>query len=482
MGLSIKLKFFNNRVLLVIFSVKKYRLYSTKIVKSSNLNKLVQFINNNSIGKKLNVYYNINNIISCDQILSTTYGVILKSKKKLFGIDLLIFKEIYFFFIKFISYKLKQGNFPSYEKIYYLNTKKILLFNYQIISQSINTLFKAIFETNFSHFKNNFRYYKSIYTILKNSFIYLSNKNLFFKGYINLSLNNFNSKILINSISEKLKDSIFLNILERVLSFDFSLIKIQNLNSIIKNIQYFIVSSILNSIFFYKFDIWIQKYNFYFQKNNKINDELINKFTYLRYMNHFIIGFSFSKLDCNLFYKNVKYFLLSKLELNFEILEIGKNKISFLNTDIIFKKRLKEQIKNKINYLPIQKETIVPFFKLEAPIKQIIKKLVEKGFAKTKKGKIGVPTRIGRYIHLDLCQIIQKYIKFTKQILNYYLVANNYKQLRSRILYILKYSLALTFASKLKLRTLNKVFKKFGPNLRVRNLNGKFIEFNINIL
>jgi len=61
--------------------------------------------------------------------------------------------------------------------------------------------------------------------------------------------------------------------------------------------------------------------------------------------------------------------------------------------------------------------------------------------------------------------------------LNYYSFASNYARLRARILFILKYSLALTLANKYKLGTLHKTFKKFGYDLRVE-VDKKILDFD----
>jgi hypothetical protein len=101
---------------------------------------------------------------------------------------------------------------------------------------------------------------------------------------------------------------------------------------------------------------------------------------------------------------------------------------------------------------------------LTAPVSLIVTKLKEAGFAK---GASGAPTRKGSFIHYDLATIIEKYLLVARGILNYYSGCSNYSVLRARVLYILKYSCFLTFASKLKLRTIKKVIKKFGYDLAV---------------
>jgi hypothetical protein len=101
---------------------------------------------------------------------------------------------------------------------------------------------------------------------------------------------------------------------------------------------------------------------------------------------------------------------------------------------------------------------------ITAPVTLIVEKLRVAGFAK---GADCRPTRKGDYIYYDLATIIEKYLLIARGILNYYSGCSNYAVLRARVLYILKYSCALTFAAKLRLRTLSKVFGKFGHDLAV---------------
>jgi len=60
-------------------------------------------------------------------------------------------------------------------------------------------------------------------------------------------------------------------------------------------------------------------------------------------------------------------------------------------------------------------------------------------------------------------------------ILQYYKLANNFGRVAARVHYILKYSCALTIASKMKLTTLKKVFNKYSKNLNIKDESGKII-------
>jgi hypothetical protein len=124
----------------------------------------------------------------------------------------------------------------------------------------------------------------------------------------------------------------------------------------------------------------------------------------------------------------------------------------------------------------------VPRPVLDAPIDEIVKKLMQRGYAKNKSipGKSNQtiwPTRNGRFINLTLDGIIDHYKMVERGILNYYSLANNYGKLAGIVHYLLKYSCVLTIASKMKLKTMKKVFRKYGKKLSVKKENGKIVSY-----
>jgi hypothetical protein len=133
--------------------------------------------------------------------------------------------------------------------------------------------------------------------------------------------------------------------------------------------------------------------------------------------------------------------------------------------------------KTVMRKMPIRRDKIgrlgriVPRPILDGPIDEIVKRLIERKYAT----KAGNPTRNARFINHQLPDIINHYREVECGILNYYSLANNYGNLASRVHFILKYSCVLTIASKMKLKTKKKVFKKYGKDLRILNEKGKII-------
>jgi hypothetical protein len=102
---------------------------------------------------------------------------------------------------------------------------------------------------------------------------------------------------------------------------------------------------------------------------------------------------------------------------------------------------------------------------INAPLSRVVNRLRDKGFVNNRLK----PTRNGKYINVDLWNIIDSHKSIERGILNYYKLANNYSNLAARVHYYLKYSCALTICSKMKLRTLRGTFRKYGKNLTIRD-------------
>jgi len=210
----------------------------------------------------------------------------------------------------------------------------------------------------------------------------------------------------------------------------------------------------------------------------KPNDEKFKRLRYIRYADDFILGVIGSKQDAKDILDKIKIFLKENLRLT---LSIEKTKIThattdnarFLGIDIHitpYEKNPLRTVKYKGGEPITVKGTTRP--QLLAPIKDIVRKLKLKGYI-SKKGK---PCRVGRLMHYTREMIVDHYLRIAHGLINYYSFVNNYARTRARLLYILKYSCALTLCSKLRLRTIHKTFTKFGYNLEIKNDKGKIIK------
>jgi archaellin len=200
------------------------------------------------------------------------------------------------------------------------------------------------------------------------------------------------------------------------------------------------------------------------------NDKNFSRLHYVRYADDFIMGVNGPKSQCVEIVEECKKFLFErlKLSLNLEKTKIThsqKQSASFLGYRIHKTKLSKNKIaKNSKGKMTRRVTNTV----LDAPIKPIVEKLILKSYARTN----GNPTRNGRFINYTLYEMIEHYKTVERGILQYYSLANNYGRVAARIHYILKYSCALTIASKMKLKTLKKVFNKYGKDISIKDQEG----------
>jgi retron-type reverse transcriptase len=357
----------------------------------------------------------------------------------------------------------------------------------KIVQEGMRFLLELIYELKFLEcsyaWKTNKNCHKALIDIqLKSKAV-----NWYVKGVINEYFSMIDHRILVSLIQQNVDDQAFIDLLFKYMRIDFeetfSDVKPMKIG-LTKN---GILSPILANIYMHFFDEWvindlkvrfdksetIQKYfkqNYnklrYQTVNNNLMPTIANDFNlkrlwYFRYADNIIIGVEGSKQDALTLKFEAQKCLDEKLKLTLNVTKTfithaEKEKTNFLGYRIYRTKEKSREVK------------IVSKCLLDAPINCIVMKLMNNGYIK----RNGLPTRNSRFVNLELHQIIDHYKTVERDIFNYYLLANNYKKLVSRVHYILKYSCVLTIASKMRLKTAKGVFRKYGKNLRVKNVNG----------
>lgn len=213
-----------------------------------------------------------------------------------------------------------------------------------------------------------------------------------------------------------------------------------------------------------------------FKKNVPSMDYMdpgFKRLQYVRYADDFIIGVIGSKADAMKLRTQVQDFLAKelKLELNIEktkVTHTGDKTFYFLGTNIrIVPPHSLRSPRSKRKDGTITKKAMRP--QLRLPLKRLCDKMKALGYLHARRGS---PTRVGWLTAFSPAQIIKHYNDVYRGYANYYSFVDD-KSLLNRIAYILKYSAALTLASKLRLRTKRKVFKRFGKNLTIHDENNK---------
>lgn len=360
----------------------------------------------------------------------------------------------------------------------------------KIVQEGMKILLNAIFEKDFRKSSHAFQTNKGCHTALNQIRLEFGKVNWFIEGDIDQQYPSINHSILIELLREKIQDEPFIDLIYKYLKIGYGEAATEKITPMKVGLaQGRLISPILFNIYMRPFDVWVEdtlipKYSI--SKRTKTNPEdtkmirTYGKFTrtaidknsvygrvfYVRYGDDFILGIKGSKKTCEIINTELKSFLAKRLQL---CLTIDKTKIThsikdkalFLGYQIccpsIAKMLVDYNAKGK--FMKNTTHTI-----LLAPVSRVLKRLKEKGFLNSK----NMPTRNGRYTNIDLWNIVENYLAIQKEILDYYAMANNYGRLAVRVHYSLKYSCALTISSKMKLRTMKRVFKKYGKELTIQ--------------
>ena len=363
----------------------------------------------------------------------------------------------------------------------------------KIVQEGMRILLECVFNEMLCNSSHGFRSGRGCHTALNQVQLHFGKSNWFIEGDISQQYPSINHNILINILREKIQDEPFIDLVYKYMRVGYGETSNEILPMKIGLMQKGLISPILSNIYMHPFDVWIEddlipkytkgkrkkanpEYTKMLRTNKKAVDKTVHSFIakdvnygrvhYVRYVDDFLIGVIGSKETCMEIRKEIKNFLENNLAMT---LNIDKTKIThattekalFLGHNICCTPLSKMKVGyNSKNQLTRRTTRTV----LNAPIKTIVEKLQHRGFLNTK----GEPTRCGRYVNMDLWNIIDSYQSIQRGILNYYSMANNYGRLAARMHYSLKYSCALTISSKMKLRTLRGAFGRYGKNLTVK--------------
>ncbi len=363
----------------------------------------------------------------------------------------------------------------------------------KIVQEGMRRLLDVIFEKDFRNSSHAFRVKRGCHTALQEIRLKFGKVNWFLEGDIEQQYPSIDHNILVTRLREKIDDEPFIDLIYKYLKAGFSDKLTDEVNPMrIGVAQGGLISPILSNIYMHPFDEWMEdilipKYTF--GKRKKVNPEYnrmlyihgasvdktirttiasdpnFSRIYYVRYVDDFLIGIQGSKSTCEQIRSEAKLFLKNELSLT---LNVDKSKITHSTTDhAVFlgynisctpmkKMQIGYNAKNKL----VRNTTRTV---LNAPIPRVLKRLKEKGFLNSK----NMPTRNGRYINIDLWNIIDNHKSIERGILNYYSMANNYGRLAARVHFSLKYSCALTISSKMKLKTMRGAFRKYGKDLTI---------------
>lgn len=371
----------------------------------------------------------------------------------------------------------------------------------KIVQEGIRFLLELIFEPTFFKCSYARRSDCNCHNVLKDIKLKCKAVSWYIEKDIDQQFSTIDHHILISLIKEKVEDQAFIDLIFKYIRIGFG----ENLDSARSTrtgiIPGEILSSILANIYMHPFDRWVlndlkvrfdrgqkrlknkEYWKQYAKNGQKAKNKLLRptvdtdpnwkRLWYFRYAGNFIIGVDGSKQDARYIKEEIRQFLCNWLKLSFNT---TKTFITHAETNsALF---LGYKIHRTSSKMPIRvdkkgrKFRIVSRLELNAPILKIVEKLKDKGYVKNDSR----PTKNGRFINLELFQIIEHYKMIERGIFNYYSLANNYRNLLARVHFTLKYSCVLTIASKMRLKTMKGVFRKYGKNLIVKSAKG-FVEY-----
>jgi group II intron reverse transcriptase/maturase len=370
----------------------------------------------------------------------------------------------------------------------------------KIVQGAMQFVLEAIFEPQFTTHSHGFRPGRSCHSAFGEIKRTFTSVNWFIEGDISKCFDSFDHKLLIHLISKRIKDKGFSDLLHKALKAGY-LFQSQYFSPELGTPQGSIVSPILCNILLHGLDKFILEQKKEFEvgsrrkanprsltragqidivHNEQISSRLHNdpgykRLRYVRYADDFLIGVIGSKENCVEIRDKIHAFLLDELKLN---LNLDKTKITharteaahFLGTDIRITPPKKRPIRIiKRGGQTYRSRTNIPTL-LHVPTNKLVTKLIEKGFAKPG----GKPTGSRRWLHFENHQIVKLFYQIWLGIKAYYSFADNFCNL-GIIFYILKFSCVLTLALKLKLKTANKVFAKFGKEITIRDGKGQIL-------
>lgn len=370
----------------------------------------------------------------------------------------------------------------------------------KIIQYILKWLLEAIFEKSFSEGSHGYRPYKGAHTSIK-SIKNWKGITLVIEGDIENFFGSINHKMLINDLSNIIKDQRIINLVWKILKAGY----VFNNKLYIEKSgipQGGILPPILSNIYLDKFDKFVEnEFNRYEKKDKlhsisnpiyiKLKSSLRKKnidkkqrytelrkvkstlnigvrFYYIRYSDNFIIGIAGTWNESIQIKENIECYLKEKCDIKLssekiKITKILNKKVEFLGYNISSKK-YKEQkyikVKKK-NGLSVRKRASQAYIKIEAPYKKIKEKLIKEGFIDSK----FAPKAITKWIFLDHTEILYRYNYIINGLMNYYIMVDNKSIFHKIIGYGLRHSCAFTLSRKYRYKSRKKVFRKYGKNL-----------------
>lgn len=363
---------------------------------------------------------------------------------------------------------------------------KIPTFSDQIVQMVLKLILEPIFESIFQDQSHGYRPGRNTHTALRQSMTTTKTCKWYVEGNISTFFDKIDHNILINIMQRKVRDKKILHLIETGLKAKILIPESGKLsNKNLSTSHWGILSPLLANIYLNELDNWIyglQKNpnNNEYRENTQKNSEYLNRvrtgntkwatryqrdhqldrpqnISYVRYTDSFIVATQGSKALAIEIKEILEERLQARLKLN---LNKEQTKITHISKGIKFLgHRLSKRIwmsKSKNN---LQQKISIPI--LNVSKKEIIKKFAKAGYCDGS----GNPKPNFKYLHMHQSQTNDKINKIMRSYSEWLKYARNKRPTMAMIAYILRYSIAKMYATKFKLKTVSKVFRKGSHDL-----------------
>lgn len=385
-------------------------------------------------------------------------------------------------------------------------------FEDKLVQEVIRMFLEAIYDKTFSESSHGFRPNRSCHTALSEIQCKFTGSRWFIEGDIESFFDNIDHHVLINLLRKKISDERFIRLIWKFLRAGY--MEDWKFNKTFSGSpQGGIISPILSNIYLNEFDQYMEKLKNEFDKgkcrrknpeykriDNKIQywkkklletkdeekraeiiqkirlisegqykvpstlsmDENYRRLFYVRYADDFIISVIGSKEDAINLKELMEGFLQNHLQINLSkektLITHSSNFARFLGYDLTVSRNQNA----KRNSVGIKKRVHTYRCQLFVPKEVWINKLKELGILYVKKDGTWRPSPRPELFRLSDVEILSIYNAEIRGIYNYYKLAKNVSVL-NKLMYFMKYSLYMTFASKYK-SSVAKVLKKYQRN------------------
>jgi group II intron reverse transcriptase/maturase len=396
------------------------------------------------------------------------------------------------------------------------NIRKLLVtsFRERVIQKAMQMVIEPMYEPHFLEYSHGFRPGKGTHTALK----YIDTKFKGVKWLINIEISRCFSKInhkkLIKILERKIKCNKTIALIKSLIKAGHISTKGLATQGDIDTSEESVLSPLMCNVYLHELDTFMNSLIIRYSKGkerrrNREYTKLINskrakdlskvqikeinkkarllpskdmhdsnyvKIHYVRYADNFIVGLISDKQTAEIVYSEIKNFL--KEELN---LQINKDKSSLTHSSKTIR-YLSVDIKetrgiNPSKYVKTKRGNITrttPRIVMNAPIKEILNKLILRGFGQTTRFGNMVPKRVTWIVNMSHKDIISYFNMINRGLLNYYTFATNRSKLAQICKHFLYFSCIYTLMNKYKLGSAKAVIKKFGKTLKCPESGTKF--------